>query len=155
MSYQYVREQLPPLLFPTNEDARKPDEGQSELHGVDSILNLRAASQSSSFEANPRNQANEDDTSNKQSPNFDFVVLIGMAAGRRYYTMETRGRRDGYIMPDVDGHRLIGDTYWNSLGAPEILETELDAGDVWRRWKEECMVCTDPVVLSSELNRQE
>ena len=72
----------------------------------------------------------------KEIPNYDIVLNIGMAPGRKFYTLETCAHRDGYNKPDVDGKTLQGDTHWeDTYGAPEILYTGFDTEDVWRRWK--------------------
>ena len=71
-----------------------------------------------------------------ESPNYDIVLNIGMAPGRKFYTLETCAHRDEYNRPDVEGKTLQGDTYWrDEYGSPEILHTGFDTGDVWRRWK--------------------
>ncbi|KAI9808924.1 MAG: hypothetical protein M1827_007149 [Pycnora praestabilis] len=80
----------------------------------------------------------------KQHPDVDIVLHIGMAGGRNYYTLETKARRDGYEMKDVDG-RVLGDgdgeddIRWRGRvkeweECPEVLESEFDTEDVWRRW---------------------
>lgn len=72
----------------------------------------------------------------KETPNYDIVLNIGMAPGRKFYTLETCAHRDGYDKPDVEGKTLQGDTYWkDEYGSPEILHTGFDTEDVWRRWK--------------------
>ncbi len=69
-------------------------------------------------------------------PNYDIVLNVGMAPGRKFYTLETCAHRDGYNKMDVDGKTLQGDAYWeDKYGAPEILYTGFDTEDVWRRWK--------------------
>ncbi|KAI9720580.1 MAG: hypothetical protein M1812_002760 [Candelaria pacifica] len=81
-------------------------------------------------------------------PKIDFVLHIGMAAGRSFYTMETRAHRDGYTLRDVDGKEdeegsEIEDDgkkkegVWEREGCPAILETGFESEDVWRRWKNE------------------
>jgi hypothetical protein len=65
-----------------------------------------------------------------------------MASGRRFYSVERRGHRDGYAMEDVDNEllrdharrRLEGDKWiWNGL--PEELLSAADVDDIWRRWR--------------------
>lgn len=69
-------------------------------------------------------------------PKYDIVLNIGLAPGRRFYTLETLAHRDGYNKKDVDGKTLEGDTYWRiEHKAPERLHTSFDSEDVWRRWK--------------------
>ena len=73
---------------------------------------------------------------------IDYAVHIGMASGRRFYSVERRGHRDGYGMEDVD-KALLGDNarkkiegdkwIWNGL--PEELLSAADIDDVWRRWR--------------------
>ncbi|KAL2060202.1 hypothetical protein VTL71DRAFT_9597 [Oculimacula yallundae] len=73
---------------------------------------------------------------------IDFAIHIGMASGRRYYSVERRGHRDGYNMKDVD-NKLLDDEerrkaegenwIWN--GMPEELLSSVDVDDVWKRWR--------------------
>lgn len=72
----------------------------------------------------------------KQRPNYDIVLNIGLAPGRKFYTLETLAHRDGYNRKDVEGKTLVNDTFWqDEYNAPEILLTSSDTEDVWRRWK--------------------
>lgn len=67
---------------------------------------------------------------------MDFVLHIGMAGARDYYTMETVAHRDGYTMSDVDGKKLeegYAESEWKDC--PPQLSPTVDANDVWRRWK--------------------
>lgn len=43
------------------------------------------------------------------STGVDYMIHIGMASGRRYYSIERRGHRQGYKMKDVDGEILEDD----------------------------------------------
>lgn len=65
-----------------------------------------------------------------------------MASGRRYYSIERRGHRDGYLMRDVDNELLNDDEtrkkegkewVWDGLSS-ELL-TDIDVDDVWKRWR--------------------
>lgn len=78
---------------------------------------------------------------------IDYMVHIGMASGRKFYSVERRGHRDGYAMRDVDDE-LLGDTErkergetceWD--GMPEEILTDTDIDDVWKRWKAALPVC--------------
>jgi pyroglutamyl-peptidase len=69
-----------------------------------------------------------------------------MASGRRFYSVERRGHRDGYNMPDVDG-LFLGDEEkerkgekWEWQEMEEEILTDCDVDDLWRRWKEGCAV---------------
>ncbi|KAL2045015.1 hypothetical protein N7G274_002790 [Stereocaulon virgatum] len=74
--------------------------------------------------------------SSEETSNYDMVLNIGMAPGRKFYALETCAHRDGYNKPDVEGKTLQGDTYWKeAYNSPEILHTGFDTDDVWRRWK--------------------
>lgn len=98
VSYQDVRSQIPPLLFPP--------------------------------------------VTHDPPPTFDLVVFIGMAAGREYYSVESRAFRDGYNKPDTDGKILDGvdqDLWKERYGSPEMLTPPWDSDDVWRRWKNQNM----------------
>ena len=73
---------------------------------------------------------------------IDFAIHIGMASGRKFYSVERRGHRDGYNMKDVD-NELLGDAErrrvegekWIWHGMPEELLSVVDVDDVWKRWR--------------------
>lgn len=79
------------------------------------------------------------------------MVHVGMATGRKFYSVERRGHRDGYAMRDVD-EELLGDAerreregrewVWN--GMPEELRSDVDVDDTWRRWGAALPVCLTP-----------
>jgi pyroglutamyl-peptidase len=73
---------------------------------------------------------------------IDYMIHIGMASGRKYYSVERRGHRDGYLMRDVDGEPLGDaerrkvegpDWIWDGLSKEIFSSVEVD--DVWRRWR--------------------
>ena len=69
-------------------------------------------------------------------PKYDIVLNIGLAPGRKFYTLETLAHRDGYDKEDEDGKTLEGDTFWQrEYKAPERLHTSFMTEDVWRHWK--------------------
>ncbi|MCJ1384304.1 hypothetical protein MMC17_007420 [Xylographa soralifera] len=68
-------------------------------------------------------------------PNFDLTLLIGVAPGRSDFALETQARRDGYGKEDVRGRTWEGDRLWARYGAPEVLATGVQRGEVWRRWR--------------------
>lgn len=81
------------------------------------------------------------DATADSQPRFDFILHIGMAAPRKYFTMETCAHRDGYVAKDEAGKTLEGDTYWHdNYKSPKELRPGFDVDDVWRRWKSELMV---------------
>ncbi|KAG9233660.1 pyroglutamyl peptidase-like protein type I [Amylocarpus encephaloides] len=72
----------------------------------------------------------------------DYMVHIGMASGRKFYSVERRGHRDGYHGRDVDQkllndeeRRFRGDDKWIWSGMPEELLSSIAVDDVWRRWR--------------------
>lgn len=73
---------------------------------------------------------------------IDFAIHIGMASGRKFYSVERRGHRDGYNMKDVD-NELLGDAErrrvegekWIWHGMPDELLSVVDVDDVWKRWR--------------------
>lgn len=85
---------------------------------------------------------------------IDYMVHIGMATGRTFYSAERRGHRDGYGMKDVDGE-LLGDEEtrevegenWVWAGTSEELITDVPLDDVWRRWRTALPVCPSFSVL--------
>jgi len=70
------------------------------------------------------------------------MVHIGMATGRKYYSVERRGHRDGYKMKDVD-EELLGDEErrqveaenWIWEGLPEEILSDTNVDDIWKRWR--------------------
>lgn len=70
---------------------------------------------------------------------IDYMIHIGMASGRRFYSVERRGHRDGYTIKDLDGNYLDRNaaespsSYWHGL--PEEILSDVDITDVWRRWR--------------------
>ncbi|CAO1597286.1 hypothetical protein XANCAGTX0491_001103 [Xanthoria calcicola] len=80
------------------------------------------------------------DPTAEDKPRFDFVLHIGMAAPREYFTMETCAHRDRYLGKDEAGETMEADTLWrDEYKAPEILRPGFDAEDVWKRWKSDLM----------------
>ena len=80
---------------------------------------------------------------------IDYAIHIGMASGRKFYSVERRGHRDGYGMRDVDNEFLGDDERrkeegenWIWDGLPEELLTVADIDDVWRRWRIALPVCS-------------
>jgi hypothetical protein len=84
----------------------------------------------------------DDENSKGERRRPDLVIHLGMAGPRMFYSIERRGHRDGYVMPDVDG-QLLGDDdnkkregeRWVWHGVPGELETELEVEDVLARWR--------------------
>lgn len=72
-----------------------------------------------------------------------------MAGPRRFYSIERRGHRDGYVMQDVDGQFLRDDDArrlregqgWVWEGLPAELVSAFDVEDVLGRWKGHSPVC--------------
>ena len=81
---------------------------------------------------------------------IDYAIHIGMASGRKFYSVERRGHRDGYGMRDVDNEFLGDDERrkeegenWIWDGLPGELLTVADIDDVWRRWRIALPVCSE------------
>ena len=79
---------------------------------------------------------------------IDYAIHIGMASGRKYYSVERRGHRDGYGMRDVD-NEFLGDAErrkeegrkWIWHGLPDELLTHENLDDIWMRWRTALPVC--------------
>lgn len=77
-----------------------------------------------------------------QPRKIDYMIHLGMATGRDYFTIETCGSRDGYAYPDANGEflgdgdrrRKEGDN-WIWAGLPERLETDLNTHQILLRWR--------------------
>ncbi|KAL8784601.1 MAG: hypothetical protein Q9213_003856 [Squamulea squamosa] len=118
--YRTVRDVIPRLLFPQPEQKVAPTRSYppsiSTLPFEDALV------------INP--------TAEDDKPRFDFILHIGMAAPREYFTMETCAHRDRYLGKDEAGESMERDTLWqDEYRAPEILQPGFDVEDVWRRWR--------------------
>lgn len=71
------------------------------------------------------------------APNVDLVLHIGMASGRKHYSLERLAHRDGYSRsPDVDGERLAPDAGSRDFGdCKHLLTTTLDYDEVFAGWE--------------------
>ncbi|KAL8771895.1 MAG: hypothetical protein Q9209_002833 [Squamulea sp. 1 TL-2023] len=117
--YRTVRDVIPRLLFPQPQQKVAP-----------------TRSYPPSISASPFEDLLATEFTAEDKPRFDFVLHIGMAAPREYFTMETCAHRDRYIGKDEAGESMEGDTLWrDEYKAPEILQPGFDAEDVWRRWR--------------------
>jgi pyrrolidone-carboxylate peptidase len=72
-------------------------------------------------------------------PRPDIILHIGLAAGRKFFTLEkgTHGRGYGNI-PDVDGERFTDDAaekLFPRAEYPRVLKTSFDVDDVLVRWR--------------------
>ena len=113
VSYSWVTENIPPMLFPPEPSPAVLSPGATATNGV---YNQESA---------------------RPKPNYDIVLFLGMAAGRNYYTLETQGHRDGYKFLDVD-HNLPADAeIWTREGAPEVLHTSFDTETLHRLWRDD------------------
>lgn len=72
-------------------------------------------------------------------PAPDIVLHIGLAAGRKYFALETQSHSKGYNMiPDVDGKKFSNESAENlypSSQFPATLATSFHTQDVLKRWK--------------------
>ncbi|KAI6250561.1 Pyroglutamyl-peptidase 1 [Erysiphe necator] len=76
------------------------------------------------------------------SRKIDFMIHIGMAANRNYYSIERRAHRDGYLMLDVDcmacpdlTERTAQGKNWIWYGLPEEILSEIHVYDTCNRWR--------------------
>lgn len=123
--YEAVRDLVPKLLFPDG-----------------STGNVSAVPQNNtSVSPLPRRNATTTNGQPIDKPRYDLVLHIGMAPGRKYFTLEKRAHRDGYNAKDEDGDSLEDDTWFrDQFNAPELLTPGFDTDDLWRRWKSELLV---------------
>ena len=152
VSYQWIREELPSLLFDDPRPPPEPSEPAKPPHSPPPAAPSPASSSPSDAlpptpptpgsDAEPAEDFDDAgaDTHAPDGARYDIALFIGMAVGRRHYTLETRGHRDGYLYPDDGGQTTRGHHEWRDAGAPEVLYTDFDTGDVWRRWAGECPV---------------
>jgi pyrrolidone-carboxylate peptidase len=77
--------------------------------------------------------------SNPLYPKPDIILHIGLAAGRKYFTLEQGAHSRGFgNIPDVDGERFLdskAEEIFPSSKFPAVLKTSFDTPDVLARWK--------------------
>jgi len=70
----------------------------------------------------------------------DMILHIGLAANRKYYTLERQAMHgpfskfkdvDGQVFSDKDAEKLFG------ADCPKTLQPTIDCNDVWKRWGRE------------------
>lgn len=68
---------------------------------------------------------------------IDMVLHMGMASGRKFYTLEVQAHRDGYDRNrDVEGEVLPGDHGERVFGdCPSVMRTSLDFEGVMEAWR--------------------
>ncbi|KAL8930772.1 MAG: hypothetical protein Q9208_000313 [Pyrenodesmia sp. 3 TL-2023] len=124
VQYRVVREVVPQLVFP-----HTPPQATADVKRTPETDTI------------PSEGPFPEDAAAERQPRFDYILHVGMAAPRKYYTMETCAHRDGYVAKDDAGETLEGDTYWrDKYKSPEVLRPGFDVDDVWRRWKSDLMV---------------
>ena len=90
----------------------------------------------------------------KDRQKFDVVLNIGLAPGRKHYSIESYAHRDDYVQRDVKGETMEGDTYWrDTYNSPLVLEPSFDVADVWRRWKQALLLPEEDVRPSGNAGR--
>ena len=93
-------------------------------------------------------------TTREDRQKFDIVLNIGLAPGRKYYSIESCAHRDNYVKKDIDGETMEGDTYWrDTYNSPLILEPSFNVPDIWRRWKQALLLTDEDVRPSSNAGR--
>ena len=82
----------------------------------------------------------------------DIVLHIGMASGRKHYTIERYGHRDGYEKnKDLDGLVPTGDTLSCFADCPATLTTSLDYVGILQRWQDSVRrTNTDKITINKE-----
>jgi len=70
---------------------------------------------------------------------YDFVLHIGLAAGRPFFTLEQQSMRGPYWeKKDVNGFvfsKEETESMWPTGEFPHVLKPTFDCNDVWRRWR--------------------
>jgi pyrrolidone-carboxylate peptidase len=73
------------------------------------------------------------------SDDYDLIFHIGLAAGRKFFTMERQSMREPYWeKKDVRGEVFSRERtaeLWPASEFPGILKPTFDCEDVWRRWR--------------------
>ncbi|KAH4125726.1 hypothetical protein HBH44_212350 [Parastagonospora nodorum] len=72
-------------------------------------------------------------------PAPEIILHIGLAAGRKFFTLEQGAHGRGFDkIPDVDGERFpdsSAESQFPSAKYPSVLKTSFDTSDVLARWK--------------------
>ncbi|POS87641.1 hypothetical protein EPUL_000261, partial [Erysiphe pulchra] len=76
------------------------------------------------------------------SRKIDFMIHIGLAANRNYYSIERRAHRDGYLMLDEDcmacpdlTERTVQGKNWIWYGLPEEILSDIHVDETLNRWR--------------------
>ncbi|KAL8808504.1 MAG: hypothetical protein Q9182_000055 [Xanthomendoza sp. 2 TL-2023] len=140
VNYHTVRHIVPPLLFPHPHEKVAAVTAAVTRSYPPLILPPTTPPFADLLSPAVVEEEEEDDVAGERG-RFDYILHIGMAAPREYYTMETCAHRDRYVARDEGGETMEGDTLWrDGYKAPEILRPGFDVEDVWRRWKEGLLV---------------
>ncbi|KAF2665154.1 peptidase C15, pyroglutamyl peptidase I-like protein [Microthyrium microscopicum] len=90
-----------------------------------------------SSKENHPNGNNVNDSDQAPLPNPDIILHIGLAAGRKFFTLERQAPRGPFNkFKDVDGKSFPmsrQDALFGDL--PAVLKPTFDMEDVWRRWR--------------------
>jgi pyroglutamyl-peptidase len=74
------------------------------------------------------------------SQDYDIVLHIGLAAGRKFFTLERQSMREPYWQKeDVTGQvfsREATEKLWPASNFPAVLKPTFDSQDVWLRWRD-------------------
>ncbi|KAL8874246.1 MAG: hypothetical protein Q9174_000402 [Haloplaca sp. 1 TL-2023] len=116
--YKTIRHVIPRLLFPAS-----TEDQASHIRDTQTVPFADLLAARSSIEDHGK-------------PLYDFILHIGMAAPRKYFTLESCAHRDGYIARDEAGETMEADSLWHDeYKSPGILKPGFDIEDVWKRWK--------------------
>ncbi|MCJ1249258.1 hypothetical protein MMC30_006481 [Trapelia coarctata] len=157
VSYHYVREVVPLLLFPppslTPSGEKEyiprvaPDERNERQRAFEQAALGKASVPTACAPTAraPTSNPQEYGVGERGKALYDIVLFIGVAPNRKGYSLETRARRDGYVTVDVDGLYVGKYAFPKEEDVPEVLKTGVDAKEVLGRWREGCADLIPPL----------
>jgi len=145
VSYHYVREVVPLLLFPPPSPGEKewtqtlePEESWGQRAFEERFLGAAPVLRGPSL--NTATTGYTEGKGGKEKALYDVVLFMGVAPNRACYSLETRARRDEFAAVDADGHHVGKHAFPKEQGVPRVLRTGVDAEEVLVRWREGCAV---------------
>lgn len=136
-----IAQSLPEFLYPEPESFAV--DAPAHFAGLASTRPITTAAPIIRLIVHPEQIRVSYDTASKRAPELiakhdpDYIMHVGMAAGRDYYTLETLARRDAYRIKDVDGKDGLseGESVWRRDNLPETMWIGWDEDDVLARWR--------------------
>jgi len=102
----------------------------------------------------PSDPPSDPPSNTETKPRVDYAIHIGMAYGRRFYSIEKQAHRDGYAMRDVDGKSSEGWTEdWVKRDVPAVLGSDIDIEGVCGAWRKGDGMGKEDLRISNDAGR--